>query len=74
MEVTNARWLHCLSRRLSEVPGIGAIVLGGCRAAGTSRPHSDYDLGLYYEAERPLDIASLATTVRARSTPGLPRA
>jgi hypothetical protein len=71
MGVTNdERWLLGVSRRLSEVEGVGAIVLGGSRAAGTSAPHSDYDLGLYYEADHPLDIASLARTVRALDDAG----
>ena len=71
MGVTNdEHWLLGVSRRLSEVPGVGAIVLGGSRAAGTSTPHSDYDLGLYYERDHPLDIASLAASVRTLDDAG----
>ena len=42
-----------------------AIVLGGSRASGTATPQSDYDLGLYYEANDPLDVDSLTTTIAA---------
>jgi predicted nucleotidyltransferase len=44
---------------LSVVPGIEAIALGGSRARGTAVATSDYDIGLYYRANRPIDIAAL---------------
>ena len=44
---------------LSEVPGIAAIALGGSRARGTATAASDYDIGLYYRANRPIDVAAL---------------
>jgi hypothetical protein len=41
MEVTNdARWLRCLLRRLSEVAGIGAIVLGAIGVTLAAGPAS----------------------------------
>ena len=46
-----------MARRLAEIPGVVAVVLGGSRAIGTHRPDSDVDLGLYYRA--PLDVAAL---------------
>jgi len=46
---------------LAPVPGIEAIALGGSRARGTATAESDYDIGLYYRAGRPIDIAALAT-------------
>jgi len=49
-----------LVRALGGVPGIRAIVLGGSRARGEAGPHSDYDIGLYYEADNPIDIGRLA--------------
>jgi hypothetical protein len=49
---------------LADVPGVAAIVLGGSRARGTATEASDYDIGLYYSAERPLDIDRLLQTVR----------
>ncbi|WP_219464915.1 nucleotidyltransferase domain-containing protein [Nonomuraea rhizosphaerae] len=49
--------LEALGRRLAEVSGVVAVVLGGSRARGTHRPDSDIDLGLYYRGE--LDVAAL---------------
>ena len=34
---------------LREIPGVKAVALGGSRAAGTAKPDSDWDFGLYYE-------------------------
>ncbi len=34
--------------RLADLPGVRAVALGGSRAAGTSRPHSDWDFAVYY--------------------------
>jgi hypothetical protein len=49
-----------LVRAFGGVPGIRAIVLGGSRARGEAAPHSDYDIGLYYEADNPIDTGRLA--------------
>jgi hypothetical protein len=49
---------------LAEVPGVAAIVLGGSRARGTATDASDYDIGLYYSAARPLDTEALLQAVR----------
>jgi hypothetical protein len=49
-----------LVRALGGVPGIRAIVLGGSRARGEAAPSSDYDIGLYYEADNPIDVGRLA--------------
>ncbi|MBP3961506.1 nucleotidyltransferase domain-containing protein [Paenibacillus lignilyticus] len=46
--------------RLKQVPGIAGIVLGGSRATGTHTAESDVDIGLYYDAAEPLDIAALS--------------
>ena len=35
--------------RLAEIPNVVAVVLGGSRAAGTNRPDSDWDFGIYYD-------------------------
>lgn len=48
---------------LSPVRGVTAIVLGGSRARGDAGPTSDYDIGLLYEPDEPLDIAGLRTAV-----------
>ena len=49
---------------LADVPGVAAIALGGSRARGTATETSDYDIGLYYSAERPLDTIRLLKAVR----------
>lgn len=41
-----------LAGELASLPGVEAVVLGGSRAAGTHRPDSDWDLGLYYRSSR----------------------
>src|SRR5690242_6573877 len=57
--------LQCIVPALAEVPGVAAIALGGSRARGTATETSDYDIGLYYSAERPLDTDRLLQAVRA---------
>src|SRR5258706_16151576 len=52
--------LDRLVRALGGVPGIRAIVLGGSRARGEATAQSDYDIGLYYEPDNPIDIGRLA--------------
>lgn len=60
MSVANDdRLLAELTEVLSTVPGIRAIALGGSRARGTATPHSDYDIGLYYDSASPIDVAAL---------------
>jgi Nucleotidyltransferase domain len=45
-----------LAADLAKLRGVVAVVLGGSRAAGTHRPDSDWDIGLYYRAsQRALD-------------------
>lgn len=61
MTVANDEALLCrVVEALALVPGIEAIALGGSRARGTATAVSDYDIGLYYRAGRPLDVATLA--------------
>jgi predicted nucleotidyltransferase len=61
MSVANdERLLGELTEVLSAVPGVRAIALGGSRARGTATPRSDYDIGLYYDGDAPLDVAALA--------------
>lgn len=50
---------------LAAVPGIEAIALGGSRARGTAAAQSDYDIGPYYRAGGPIDIAALAAVATA---------
>jgi hypothetical protein len=49
---------------LAEAPGVAAIALGGSRARGTATETSDYDIGLYYSAGRPLDTNRLLQAAR----------
>ena len=49
-----------LVRAFGGVPGIRAIALGGSRARGEATAQSDYDVGLYYEADHPIDVGRLA--------------
>jgi hypothetical protein len=48
---------------LRPVRGLTAIVLGGSRGRGTAGPTSDYDIGLYYEPDLPLDVAALRSAI-----------
>ncbi len=52
--------LSRLVRAFGGVPGIRAIVLGGSRARGEGSAQSDYDVGLYYEPDHPIDVGRLA--------------
>lgn len=51
------RSIDAMAERLTAVPGVRAVVLGGSRARGTHRPDSDWDLGLYYRGVP--DLAAL---------------
>ncbi|MDY7231203.1 nucleotidyltransferase domain-containing protein [Hyalangium rubrum] len=48
---------------LRHVQGLSALVLGGSRGRGTAGPKSDYDIGLYYEPDAPLDIEELRSAI-----------
>ncbi len=52
-----------LVEALRPVAGLAAIVLGGSRGRGTAGPTSDYDIGLYYEPDAPLDVKALDTAI-----------
>ena len=51
--------------RLSQVPGLEGVVLGGSRARGTHAPDSDVDIGIYY------DTAALGLDVLGRAAQDL---
>jgi hypothetical protein len=55
--------LRRLVAALAAVPCIAAIALGGSRARGTATETSDYDIGLYYRADQPIDVAALGQAV-----------
>jgi hypothetical protein len=50
--------------RVGTIDGVVAIALGGSRARGTADRHSDVDLGIYYEGERPFSIGALDRAAR----------
>ncbi|QPF89945.1 nucleotidyltransferase domain-containing protein [Bradyrhizobium commune] len=54
-----------LTSALTEVPGVAAVVLGGSRARGSAHPASDYDIGLYFTAARPIDTERLLVAAKA---------
>lgn len=55
--------IAAMAARLTEVPGVRAVALGGSRARGTQRPDSDWDLGLYYRGTP--DTAALTALAAA---------
>src|SRR5688572_24657650 len=48
---------------LRPVQGLSALVLGGSRGRGTAGPTSDYDIGLYYEPDAPIDVEALRSAI-----------
>lgn len=56
-----------MAERLTAVPGVVGVMLGGSRARGEHRPESDWDLGVYYRDESALDLDAL----RALAGPGV---
>lgn len=50
---------------LQGLDGLAAVVLGGSRARGTAGPGSDYDLGLYYLTDAPLNIPQLQSAIES---------
>ncbi|HEU5266052.1 MAG TPA: nucleotidyltransferase domain-containing protein [Jatrophihabitans sp.] len=64
--LTDAR-LQSLADRLSGVPGVVGVTLGGSRARGTHAADSDVDLGLYYRGA--LDIVALGELARQVAGP-----
>ena len=48
---------------LAGVSGVEGIVLGGSRARGTATAASDYDIGLYFQSDAPLDTEHLSGVV-----------
>jgi hypothetical protein len=60
----DSAFLDLMTRALSRLPGIEAVMLGGSRAYGAGRPDSDWDFSIYYRGV--FDVA----TVRALGWPG----
>lgn len=55
--------LSKIVKLLSKVRGVKAIALGGSRSRDEADEHSDFDLGLYYQADI-LDLAALEKTLQ----------
>jgi hypothetical protein len=49
--VDDEAFLDHVAERLSGLPGVAAVTLGGSRAEGTQRPDSDWDFSLYYRGQ-----------------------
>jgi predicted nucleotidyltransferase len=59
--------LSAVAHRLTTVPGVVGVALGGSRARGTHTAESDYDLGLYYRGR--LDTERLGALAREVAGP-----
>jgi hypothetical protein len=64
--------LSRLAFRLSEIPGVAAVVLGGSYARGIARPDSDLDIGVYYSEQALPDIDAVRHCAELVSTPDQP--
>src|SRR5262245_1261054 len=54
-----------LTKQLSEISGIKAVVLGGSYARGRAQSGSDIDLGILYSEETPFSIQQLRELAEA---------
>ena len=60
-----------LAKRLSAIPGIQAVVLGGSHARGRAQPGSDIDLGIFYSEAVPFSVPSVRDLAEeVNDTPG----
>ena len=64
--ISDAR-LAAIADRLTTVPGVVGVTLGGSRARGTHLASSDFDLGVYYCGA--LDVPALAELARNLAGP-----
>lgn len=58
--MTAEQIIEDVAARLSEIPGIVGVVLGGSMASGTHSPASDIDIGIYYDDSSGFDLLELA--------------
>ena len=66
------RSVFCLSQlteRLSRVPGVAGVVLGGSYARGTQRATSDLDVGIYYHEAAPFAIEDIRQVAAGIAVP-----
>lgn len=59
----NASLLTRILPVLQATPGVAAVSLGGSRGRGTATETSDYDIGLYYHRDEPIDVDSLGAGI-----------
>jgi hypothetical protein len=64
--------LDTIAARLSAVPGVIAVVLGGSYARGAARPESDLDVAMYYAEQRPFEIDDIRRVAAEISIAGPP--
>ena len=63
---------RAVAARIGTLDGVVAVTLGGSLARGRADPHSDIDLGLYYDPARPFsveELRALATELDDRHAP-----
>jgi hypothetical protein len=65
-----AKLLQQVIERLSSIPNLEAIVLGGSYASGTQNAGSDLDIGLYYFETTPFSIEDIRQAANATARPG----
>jgi len=58
--------------RLSAVPGVRAVVLGGSYARGTQKPGSDLDVAMYYAEDAPFSLDAVRRVAESISAQGTP--
>ena len=67
---TQRELVDSLARRLGEIPGVAAVVLGGSYARGFAVPGSDIDLGVFYSEAAPFDVEAVrALAASVNDTP-----
>jgi predicted nucleotidyltransferase len=64
LSVAQRQLIESVVERLSRVPGMQAVVLGGSYARGRARPDSDIDLGLLYREAAPFSIDEIRALAR----------
>ena len=69
---SGARLATRLAKRLGEVEGVRAVVLGGSLARREAHPNSDVDLGIYYLPDHPPSVDALRRLAREMDDRHLP--
>jgi predicted nucleotidyltransferase len=72
MSDSGARLATRLAKRLGEVEGVQAVVLGGSWARREAHPNSDVDIGIYYLPDHPPSVDALRRLARELDDRHLP--